>query len=108
VLRGDRIPATRIQDIKILGLPHDLESNIIQAAYDERMLWELWMESADDYKTLLEQISRRGYVNLTPHPTVRYAANSTNVLHAVKGLKASKQSTRIVSQTIPQRKTMLR
>ena len=58
------IRPTRVQNIKDLKLPHDLEQEIAQTVHDERMLHELWMESAENFAGLKESLKKRGYKNL--------------------------------------------
>ena len=66
VFWGD-VPPTRVKDIKALNLPSHLERQVIKRVHKERMLWELWIDSAEDFTELRESLKRRGYKNLPTH-----------------------------------------
>jgi hypothetical protein len=57
-------PYTRLTDIKTMNLSSKLTGNISNTIYTNRMLWEPWVEGADDYKTLRESLRKRGYSNI--------------------------------------------
>ena len=42
----------RIDNIDQFNLPDDWTTKIKQITYDNRMLWELWIESFDSYNDL--------------------------------------------------------
>jgi hypothetical protein len=56
--------ATRIEDLTSLQIPPSLQQKLQQAIYDSRMLWEPWIESADDYNQLVSNLKLRGYTNI--------------------------------------------
>jgi len=64
VLKGPNHPATRIPDIIKLGLPIDLEQKIGKQIYRDRMLWEPWIESAEDFTELKKMLENRGFTRL--------------------------------------------
>jgi hypothetical protein len=60
-----KCPPTRVKNIKDLTLPSNLEAEITKIVYEKRMLWELWIESSEDYKTLCNSLTKRGYKNVS-------------------------------------------
>ncbi len=58
------IAAVRITDATKLGLPSDLETKIQAQMYENRMLWELWAESANNFTDLKTNLKNRGYKDL--------------------------------------------
>ena len=68
VFQGNRTNFQKINDIGKLGLPKNMEDRINQVKYDERMNWELCIESAKDFKDLLHILVNRGYKNLPTSP----------------------------------------
>jgi len=64
VMRGRPLTTTRIDDISILQLPQSWEVEIDQIISDERMMWEPFIESSEDYTTLKTTLKKRGYTNL--------------------------------------------
>lgn len=54
----------RLTDFRSLQLPEMKEREITQIAYENRMHWEVWMESAESYQELRENLAKRGYTNL--------------------------------------------
>jgi hypothetical protein len=62
--KGDKIGRTSVSDIKKLGLPEDLAQSISSTVHENRMLWEVWLESADNFNKLREKLIKKGYSNL--------------------------------------------
>lgn len=85
VFQGYRTNFQKIKDAGKLGLPKNIEDRIKQVEYNERMDWELCIESADDFKGLLRILGNRGYKNLptSPNPIFYefdfYSANISNI-----------------------------
>lgn len=69
------VPATRIQDLSTLNLPKHLESEIQKTLYQNRLLWEPWAETAENYTALKTSLQSRGYVNLSIY---------ANALHPIR------------------------
>lgn len=63
----EELPRTRVANIKDLHLPSPMEMALSNIAYEKRMLWEVWIESADDFRALRDKLSKRGYKNLPLH-----------------------------------------
>lgn len=64
IVQGKDIMATRIDNLDVLNLPITWQSQINQIVYDNRMLWELWIEAADTYEDLRTALKMRGYNNI--------------------------------------------
>lgn len=47
-----------------LRLPKDLEKAVANAAFENRMKWDLWIESANDYQDLSKKLKNRGFKNV--------------------------------------------
>lgn len=62
--RGKKIIVSRVSDLADLQLPVDYQEIISKEIYDNRFLYEPWIESALSYAELREQITNRGYYNL--------------------------------------------
>jgi hypothetical protein len=48
-----------------LKLSKDLEKAIAAAVFQNRMKWDLWIESANDYQDLSKKLKNRGFKNLS-------------------------------------------
>lgn len=78
------IPATRIIDIKTLNLSSGLEASLSHTIYENRMLWEVWLESANDYEQLKQMLRQRGYTDIPIHSApLHLAVNSSNKMTAL-------------------------
>ncbi len=58
------MPPTRVSDIKQLSLPETMEKEISRTVYENRMLWELWIQSAESFQGLKQLLKKRGYKKL--------------------------------------------
>jgi hypothetical protein len=61
IFKGDSIPPTRVPDIKKLNLPSSLEGKVGTTSYQNRFLWEVWIESAESITQLRKNLIKRGY-----------------------------------------------
>lgn len=64
IFQGDSIPPTRVPDIKDLNLPPALEGKVGTTAFQNRFLWEVWIESAENSGELKKSLLKRGYKDL--------------------------------------------
>lgn len=55
---------TRIHDIKSIGLSEQMSNEIMQNIEKEKLYWEIWAESGNDYKEIKESLKNRGYKNI--------------------------------------------
>lgn len=92
---GKDVMANRIDNIDQFNLPDDWTTKIKQITYDNRMLWELWIESFDSYNDLKAALNARNYSNIPMSPQPEISASRIKMPTA--NLK-----------NIPVRKTMLR
>lgn len=71
--QGKNVMANRLENIDHLNLPADWSTKIKQTVHDNRMLWELWIESFDDYEQLKAALLGRGFSNIpmSPQPEMR-------------------------------------
>lgn len=76
--RGKKVIATRITNILDLQLATDYQEFIAKEIYDNRFLYEPWVESASNYAALKQQLSNRGYYNLPVSNMPKYGNYSTN------------------------------
>lgn len=63
VMSGREQPPTRLNDIKTLQLPSQLQAELERIIADDRMMWEPWIESAESYDALRANLKKRGYTN---------------------------------------------
>lgn len=63
-LRGKKILASHLENVDDLKLPLDYKDFIKKSIYENRLLFEPWIESANDYLTLRSQLKLRGYSNI--------------------------------------------
>lgn len=55
---------TRVQDINKLGLNPKIAGQVAKDAYENRMAYELFVESAESFDDLKNSLSKRGYSHL--------------------------------------------
>jgi hypothetical protein len=65
---GDKIHRTLIQDVTDLNLPDVYAGDIKQVFEEHKMLWEVWIESADSFQNLTNVLVKRGYQKM-PRPS---------------------------------------
>ena len=70
--------ATRIQNLSDLKLSSDYHEGLSQLIFDSRMMWELWLESADSIDVLRQNLKQRGYVNLPLSNRLEYKNLNNN------------------------------
>lgn len=64
VFSGWSQPPTRIADLSIMQLPPAWLAEIARIVYDDRMMWEPWVESCEDFDALRTGLKVRGYTGL--------------------------------------------
>ena len=89
---------TRVSDIKSLTLPDDLESSITKDVHENRMLWEPWLEGAENYSDLKKSLIKRGYSNIP-------LCEAPAFVHKVRIVKSKEERNDPVGKPI---KTMIR
>ena len=63
----EEFPPTRVQDLRSLGLPNSLYEELNKLIYEDRMLWEPFMECAEDFTVLTKSLTKRGYGAIPMH-----------------------------------------
>jgi hypothetical protein len=91
VLRGRNQPALRITDMSVLQLPSSWEAEIRQIVEDNRLQWELFIESADDYDTLRQNLKNRGYTSLPLNNQPEFIRNDINDAPEINVARLPKQ-----------------
>jgi hypothetical protein len=94
--RGKKIMPSRIESIEDLHLPPSYADYIKTLIYENRMLYEPWIESANDYATLVQNLKLRGYTNVPVSGKLLY------------GLNTNGYPPEISVRNIPEKKTMTR
>jgi hypothetical protein len=61
---GQKVYATKVSDIEKLNLKPELSAKIAKEAYENRMMYELYLESADSFEDLKGSLRKRGYSSL--------------------------------------------
>ena len=69
---NETVYPTRVKDISKLNLNPNLTNSISKEAYDNRMNYELFVESATSFLELKSSLSSRGYSNLPMHQFAGY------------------------------------
>ena len=71
-----------------MGLPPELETELGRVTTEQRMLWELWAESAEGYHALRQALAKRGFTNVPAsyHDMLDHV-RVANVQPSVKGGK---------------------
>lgn len=64
VLNGPETNPVRVSDLKSLQLPPDVFDSVNNIIFENRMFWELWIESAANYEDLKKSLHQRGYRDL--------------------------------------------
>ena len=69
---GD-FPHTRLKDVKSLNLPKNLETSLSKIIFQERMLWEPWIEGANSFKEFRTSLIKRGFTNVPLYVSPTYS-----------------------------------
>ena len=67
-LKGDSVVSSKVNDISELQLPQVWQREIAKIANDNKMHYELRLESATDYNELRQRLKNRGYRDLPQGP----------------------------------------
>ena len=58
---GSKQTPARLTDIKPLLLPQSINNDLEKKVSDNKLLWELWIESAENFDELRSVLKARGY-----------------------------------------------
>lgn len=73
-----KVYATRIEDIYRLGLSPNIQAIVTKETHENRMEYELFVESAESFEDLKTSLRKRGYTNLPLQQFTGYIG-STNI-----------------------------
>jgi hypothetical protein len=102
---GNKIPPTKIHDVRKIGLPREMTNRLYQIIYDDRLLWEPWIESAESFDELKSSLKNRGYK--APRKCNKRFHYDEFLSNEVKSIDKVVISSRTKTNRIPLRKTML-
>lgn len=71
-----KVHPTRINDVKDLVLNKSLPQSIFKEVYENRMNYELYVESATSFSELKTSLTKRGYANL---PNQQFAGRTESI-----------------------------
>jgi hypothetical protein len=85
---GQEILVQRLSNLEFLNIPISLRSEIEQKIYDDRMMWEPWVDSCNNFEEFRAALKIRGYSNipLSEQPEITattasaYAINTKNLI----------------------------
>lgn len=95
---------TKVQDASKLGLQdQELENKISQYFYKNRMYWDLYVETAVNFKELKSSLKKRGYQNLPSFGGTMFTEQTDAVIN-----KLSNKQNIIIKSSVNNIKTMIR
>lgn len=102
IIKGNQIYPTKVNDVKQLSLPKEYASKISRTVYENRMHWDLWIESAENYAALKKSLKNRGFKNIPFFSTEIFPIEKEKLVHS----KEYKEPT--VNFQPPETKSMVR
>lgn len=82
----------KINDISDLKLPKDIEKDISDMVFENRMKWDLWIETAKDYIELETKLKNRGFRELPRYSTPAYNFTVAKIKYATNYTAQLKKS----------------
>jgi hypothetical protein len=83
IFDGSKQTPLRVTDITVLNLPQTLKVKLENIIYDKRFFWEPWLESAETYKELKNNLKLRGYSSIPVNGQPAVGTNNLNDLEEV-------------------------
>lgn len=80
---GSTHEPVRVNNIKDLNLPIDLETAIADDVHKNKMSCELWAEGAEDYTQLRKSMLARGYKNVPGFHTPKHFSEVRNCVKSI-------------------------
>lgn len=68
ILRGKKQSPTRVDDLNLLNLPTVWSKQIEKIIYDNRLLWEPWIETSVSFDAFRNGLRKRNYSNIPINP----------------------------------------
>lgn len=97
MFKGDSITRTLIDDIKDLNLPDIYTGNLQKTVHENRLLWEVWIESAESFSEFHDNLYKRGYFNIPyrcsplyqvrPNKIVKTMAEGQPIIPIIRNMK---------------------
>ena len=79
IMKGPQCYPKKINDISILGLPEETHEKVSEIIKEHKMLWEVWMESAEDFQELKKNLKNRGIKKTPMHSApINRSKNAVN------------------------------
>lgn len=78
---------TKVTDLKQLNLSEDLYKSINKEVSENKMLYELWIQSSDSFENLKKSLYKRGYSNLPLQKSIIYTSKNKKENIKVKTIK---------------------
>src|SRR5574343_2116453 len=69
VLQGENVVSSKITDLSKLSWPPLWEHKINKIIYDNRLLYEPWIESATSFEELRSRLFEKGFKDITSNPS---------------------------------------
>lgn len=69
----------KIEDIKILKLPIDIENKLSKIVSEHKRKWDLWIETCESYNLLIQKLKNRGFKNIPYYSSVLIDFNLDNL-----------------------------
>lgn len=96
-VKGNVHMPTRLTDIKALGLPPSLEQEITQTIWDNRMLWEPWIEGVADFNQLKGSLAKRRFTNVPSYEVPAYKPDLKRVSKKIQEPVSAKLKARPIN-----------
>lgn len=84
---SNQITPTRVPDVKALNLSKNLENKIMKQSHQDRMEWELWIESAANFAELRDSLKKRDYKELPFCSSPQYISEEEKVVNSTNEIK---------------------
>lgn len=69
---------------KDLGLTAECEKTLTEIVHKDRMKWDLWIESANNYEELIKRLTNRGFSNFPRFNTPKFNFSVQNIISKFK------------------------
>ncbi len=92
ILQGLKTLPTRLEDVETLRLPPVISQEVAEIIRQNRMEWEPWIESAENYAELKLKLEQRGYRNLPVRADPIHKESSYNDPHVADTRKLIKKT----------------
>lgn len=64
IFRGKEQAPTRLDSLAPLNLPNNFQVQLEQVIFNDRLLWEPWIESFESFDDFRNTLRRRAYLNI--------------------------------------------